>query len=350
MGRARNLRLTTAAFSLAMAWGAEAAAPPGAAQAPASAQWAWLAGLGAGLAVAGTACGVVWARCRRARRQLAALRAEFRATREALATERANAQALARRLDKAERLASVGTMSAQIAHQLRNPLTSMGLYVQLLGDEVRQLREINGSEAADLLERVLDDLRAMVEITDNYLQYARLPEPELAPLDVNQAVRSLVQFVGHEAERKGVVLSTSLAEDLGAVEADRRLLGFAVLNLLKNGLEAMGRGGRLRVKTCQHNGAVEIRVSDTGPGIPPAEMPRVFEPFYTTKESGTGLGLSLSQQIIERHRGTLTCHSLVGVGTTFTVRLPARAGEGRADDGSHRAGHGAGGRRQPQRA
>ncbi|MBM4040054.1 MAG: sensor histidine kinase, partial [Planctomycetes bacterium] len=111
---------------------------------------------------------------------------------------------------------------------------------------------------------------------------------------------------------------------------------------LKNAVEAMGPGGRLRVKTRQENGAVEIHVSDTGPGIPPAELDRVFEPFYTTKESGSGLGLPLSHQIIEKHRGTLTCQSLVGVGTTFTVRLPARAGEGRANDGGDGSGDGSG--------
>ena len=93
--------------------------------------------------------------------------------------------------------------------------------------------------------------------------------------------------------------------------------------MLKNASEAMGAGGRLRVRTAQQNGAVEIRVSDTGPGIRAEELEHVFEPFYTTKDAGSGLGLSLSRQIVEKHHGTLTCESMVGVGTTFTVRLPA---------------------------
>jgi len=294
------------------------------------------------VAVAGLGCALLWRRWRREGREREALSAELASARRALDEATARVAALARRLDEAKRLATVGTMSAQIAHQLRNPLTSMGLYVQLLGDEVRKRHEANDGEAGELLERVLNDLHVMVEITDNYLQYARLPEPVLAPVDVNQTVGGLVNFLRHELERKGVAVSTQLAADLSAVEADRRLLGFAVMNLLKNAVEAMGPGGRLRVKTRQENGAVEIHVSDTGPGIPPAELGRVFEPFYTTKESGSGLGLPLSHQIIEKHRGTLTCQSLVGVGTTFTVRLPARAGEGRANDGGDGSGDGSG--------
>ena len=223
-------------------------------------------------------------------------------------------------------------MSAQIAHQLRNPLTSIGLYVQLLGDEIRALGGGDGSEASELLARVQRELGTMVEITDNYLQYARLPETVLGPLDVNQAVREMVKLVRCEAERRGIAVTTHLGEGRLSVEADRRLLGHALMNLLRNALEAMGPGGRLRVKTCQENGAVEVHVSDTGPGIAASEIERLFEPFYTTKETGSGLGLCLSRQIVERHHGSLACQSLVGVGTTFIVRLPARAGEERTND------------------
>jgi signal transduction histidine kinase len=216
-------------------------------------------------------------------------------------------------------------MSAQLAHQLRNPLTSMQLYVQLLEDELHGGGDSGPAEALDLLQLVLHELKVLVEITDNYLQYARLPELAPAALDVNRAVGELVRFLRPEASRKGIALSTQFAEGLPPVEADRRLVRFALMNLLKNGVEAMAQGGRLRVKTAQQNGAVEIHVSDTGPGIETSEAEHIFEPFYTTKDSGSGLGLSLSRQIIEKHNGSLTCESMVGVGTTFVVKLPVEA-------------------------
>ncbi|HUT37347.1 MAG TPA: ATP-binding protein [Planctomycetota bacterium] len=320
----------------------------------------WALGLVAALAAA-LACGVLWARCLRARRELRTARAKLASARQALAGARSQAAELMRRLGQAERLGAMGTMSAQVAHQLRNPLTSMGLYLQLLDDEVRKLgpdphvapgRELpdedgtpNGAEASELLRRALRELATMVEITDNYLQYARLPELTAAPLDVNRTVGELVGFLKHELERHGVAVSVRLAEGLPQIEGDRRLLGFALMNLLKNALEAMGPGGRLRVKTAQENGAVEIHVSDTGPGIPSSDLEHIFEPFYTTKEAGSGLGLPLSRQVAEKHSGSLTCQSMVGVGTTFMVRLPLRGAARRPAGAAPRVDPRAGDRR-----
>jgi signal transduction histidine kinase len=198
--------------------------------------------------------------------------------------------------------------------------------VQLLEEDLRRSSERSGpEETLDVVALVLKELRALGEITDNYLQYARLPELSAAPLDINPAVGELVRFLRPEVARKGLALSARLGDGLPAVNADRRLLRLALMNLLKNAVEAMPAGGRLRVKTCQKNGAVEVHVADTGPGIAPSEAERIFEPFYTTKDSGSGLGLSLSRQIVEKHGGSLTCQSMVGVGTTFVVRLPVAA-------------------------
>ena len=289
---------------------------------------AWRAvGLALGLLVAGAGGWLLWRWRLRLREQLAAAEAERAALRGALDEARRELAGLEQRLGEAERLATVGTMSAQIAHQLRNPLTSIGLYIQLVEDELRELGPAMAREAIELLGRVLNEQRVLVEITDNYLRYARLPDIRLTTLDLNGTVGEMVHFLRHELERKGIAVSTHLGEGLAAVEADRRLLRFALMNLLKNAAEAMAPGGRLRVRTAQQNGAVEIHVSDTGPGIPPDDLAHVFEPFYTTKDAGSGLGLSLSRQIIEKHHGTLTCESMVGVGTTFIVSLPPRGGQ-----------------------
>ncbi|MFP4057054.1 MAG: sensor histidine kinase [Candidatus Brocadiia bacterium] len=273
----------------------------------------------------------------RTERETKELEAQVASLRRQLAAARAEQERLRSRLNNAERLAAVGTMSAKIAHQLRNPLTSIGLYVQLLEDELQGLRGRAEDEVFELLERVARELRTLVEITDNYLQYARLPEVQPARLDVNATVGELVEFLRHEMARKGVTMSTRLEEGVAAVEADRRLLRFALMNLLKNAVEAMGSGGRLRVRTAQRDGMVRIQVSDTGPGIEASERERIFEPFYTTKDAGSGLGLSLSRQIVEKHQGSLSCESMVGVGSTFTVCLPARVEDRRASDVHGRA-------------
>jgi signal transduction histidine kinase len=282
-------------------------------------------GLVAGVVVAALGGEFLRRRHRQACRRLEAAERELASLREALGEARNQTAKLRGQLGQAERFAAVGTMSAQLAHQLRNPLTSMQLYVQLLEDELHGGGDSGPAEALDLLQLVLHELKVLVEITDNYLQYARLPELAPAALDVNRAVGELVRFLRPEASRKGIALSTQFAEGLPPVEADRRLVRFALMNLLKNGVEAMAQGGRLRVKTAQQNGAVEIHVSDTGPGIETSEAEHIFEPFYTTKDSGSGLGLSLSRQIIEKHNGSLTCESMVGVGTTFVVKLPVEA-------------------------
>ena len=290
-------------------------------------------GLAVGLAAAGVGGGFLRRRNVRVRGRLSATEGDLGSLRGSLDATRRELAAVERRLSDAERLATVGTMSAQIAHQLRNPLTSIGLYVQLVEDELRELGPGEAREAVELLGRVLNEQRILVEITDNYLRYARLPDLRPASLDVNRTVGELVRFLRHELEREGIAISTHLGDGLRPILADRRLLRFALMNLLKNAAEAMGAGGRLRLRTAQCNGAVEIHVSDTGPGIAADELDHVFEPFYTTKDAGSGLGLSLSRQIIDKHAGTLTCESMVGVGTTFIVRLPARAGEQGTSDG-----------------
>jgi len=242
--------------------------------------------------------------------------------RERVQAARARCEALEARLTEAERLAAVGTMAAQIAHQLRNPLTSVQLYIQLLEEDLRKAEAGAPEEAFELVALVLKELKLLVEITDNYLQYARLPEVERSPLDVNRAVGELVRFLKPECSRRGIHLTTRFAPSVPTVLADRRLVRLAMINILKNAVEAMEEGGRLRVATAHENGAVEVRVSDTGGGILESELDRIFEPFYTTKDSGSGLGLALSRQIIEKHGGSLACQSLPGVGTTFVVKLP----------------------------
>jgi two-component system, NtrC family, sensor kinase len=172
--------------------------------------------------------------------------------------------------------------------------------------------------------REVDRLAA---VTEEYLRYARVPKPQVARLDLNDAVRDLLDFVRPELVSAGVRLEQKLDPDLPSVIADAAQIRQVLLNVVRNAREAMPSGGAVSVATRTVDGTVAVDVRDTGPGIDPARLARIFDPFFTTKERGTGLGLALAQEIAREHGGELTCVSSPGNGTIFTLRLPAAPDE-----------------------
>jgi signal transduction histidine kinase len=221
------------------------------------------------------------------------------------------------------RLAAVGRMAAIITHEIRNPLSSIGLNAELLEDE---LKEGGKGDAGALAQKISKEVDRLTAITEEYLRFARLPRPKLERSEVNEIVTDLVQFQKEELGLAGVQVSARLADGLPPVSADEGQLRQALLNLVKNAADAMSvqGGGTLEVETRQSSdGAVEVAIADSGPGIPEDHLPRIFEPFFSTKEQGTGLGLALTQQIVVEHGGRLEVDSRPGRGTTFVVRLPA---------------------------
>lgn len=252
----------------------------------------------------------------RSKDEIGLLAREFNAMAASLSRQRAE-------LLRAEQLAAVGRISAQITHEIRNPLNAIGLNAELLGDEVAASPEARALVAA--IQREVDRLEA---ITDEYLRFARLPKPAFAREDLNEIVSGLATFIRPEMEAASVELELALAPALPAVRADEAQLRAALLNLLRNSREAMPGGGRVTIGTQSvPDGLVEVTITDTGGGIPAEDLTRIFDPFYSTKEKGTGLGLAFTQQVVKEHGGTLRCESAVGRGTSFTIALPV-AGEG----------------------
>lgn len=233
-------------------------------------------------------------------------------------TDRAEVE---RRLLRSERLAAIGRMSSQITHEVRNPLNSMSLNVEMLEDEIGLV----DGEARTLLTAIGREIERLTEITEGYLSFARLPKPKLERAPINQVVDRLADFVREEADKAGVALDVRLADASPEVLADENQLRQALLNVVRNALQAMKekKGGHLRVETRADGDSVEVTVTDDGPGIEPSVLARIFDPFFSTKGEGTGLGLPLTQQIIEEHGGSIACASERGRGTTFTIRLPA---------------------------
>jgi signal transduction histidine kinase len=248
--------------------------------------------------------------------ELAVLGREFNAMAASLERQR---QALLR----AERLAAVGRISAQITHEIRNPLNSLGLNAELLGEELAG----GPPEARALVRAISREVDRLEAVAEEYLRFARLPRPAKAREDLNELLAGLLDFVAPEMAAAGVEVRRELAPGLPPVDADEGQLRAAFLNLLRNSREAMAGGGSVTVRTRDAGGGeVEAEVADTGPGISPEDRRRIFEPFFSTKAGGTGLGLAFALQVVEEHGGSVGCDSEPGRGTVFRVRLPAAAG------------------------
>ena len=247
--------------------------------------------------------------------ELAVLAREFNAMAQRLAARERELRAQGEALLRSERLAAIGRIAAQITHEIRNPLSSISLNAEELGERAPQAREL-----CDAIVREVDRLTG---ITEEYLRFARLPKPQLQRADANDIVRELLEFVRPELDSAGVKVSLSLSPGPPRVLADVAQLRQLLLNLLRNAREAMSGGGSLRVTTRATKATVEIEVRDSGPGIPAERLARIFDPFFTTKERGTGLGLAMAQEVAQEHGGQLVCDSVPGRGTAFTLRLPA---------------------------
>lgn len=226
-------------------------------------------------------------------------------------------------LVESERLAAVGRVAAQITHEIRNPLSSIGLNIDLLGDDVHLLPKNKQEEFSSILSAVSDEVSRLSRITEGYLRLARLPSAGRRVGDVGDLLTELCAFNQKEAERRGAMLELQLSPDTPNVLIDADRIRQACFNLLRNALEAAGRGGTVRVSVrTSSQGGAQIDVEDSGPGILQEQQDRLFDPFFTTKPGGTGLGLHHARQVVADHQGTLSVHRSNLGGALFRVQLP----------------------------
>jgi two-component system NtrC family sensor kinase len=245
------------------------------------------------------------------------------------------------RVLRSERLAAIGQVSAQITHEIRNPLSSIGLNAELLADELASARfahEGQRAEAEALLSAIAREIDRLTEISEQYLAFARAPRAPPTPLDLGDLCYELVDFLTPELTAVGIQVQLELAPDLPRILGNEDQLRQALLNLVRNAKEAMaatgaapdGNGAPARLLTLRatfHRAdGLRIEVRDTGPGVPPEVRERVFDPFFSTKSTGTGLGLALSQRIAQEHGGSLRLdEDPAGAtsGARFVMVLPA---------------------------
>jgi signal transduction histidine kinase len=259
--------------------------------------------------------GLVAERERRARGEVERLNRELTGTLSRL-------QAAQEELLVAERMATVGRLSLKVAHEVRNPISAIELNAEILQDIVRHPAAGDLEEAAGLVASIRDQVRTLDALTEEYLAFARFPRPHFEEESVNDLVTELADFIRPVAMRQGLTLRVQTDPEVPPMEIDRPLLRQAVLNLVKNGLEALSHGGELTLASRRDGDTVEISVTDNGAGIPEEVGKRLFEPFFTTKPQGTGLGLSIARQITEEHGGEIRWSSGPGAGARFAIRLP----------------------------
>ena len=225
-------------------------------------------------------------------------------------------RAMEEAVKRSERLAAVGAMAAGLAHELRNPLASMGGSLQLLGDS----KTFSGDEER-LMRIVLREADRLNGLVTDFLQFARPSPPMLHPMDLRLVIEETLTLFRNDPARRGVAIEEQLEGAL-PVRADPGQVRQVLWNLLKNAAESMPAGGKVSVRAFVKGGTVAVQVVDSGAGIDAAELPRIFDPFFTTKAGGTGLGLATVHGIVVGHGGHIEVGSEAGKGTTFTVCLP----------------------------
>jgi signal transduction histidine kinase len=233
-------------------------------------------------------------------------------------------RSLEEQVQRAQRLAALGRLAGGLAHEIRNPLGIVRAAAQMLGGELRE--DARFSEYTSVIQTEIDRVDRLIE---QLLSYARPRPMSRGPVQIATLIERAVSLTRAYGVQQGVQLDTNITQDLPVVDGDTELLHQALVNLLINGIQATPRGGEVRVRAMvdlSRNGpAVVLEVRDTGRGIAEADLSRIFDPFFSTRDDGVGLGLSIVQQIVHEHNGVITVTSESGVGTVFSVRFPTPA-------------------------
>jgi signal transduction histidine kinase len=232
-------------------------------------------------------------------------------------------------LIQAEKLTSLGQLAASIAHEVNNPLSGVLAYTQLL---IKRIHNNKFSEeiALDSLLKMESELTRSTRLVQNLLDFARQSAPVLVETDLNDIVNRVLELTAHSAQLNRVEVVKELDPSLPKLTVDPNQLQQVCTNLILNAIQAMPGGGKLHLRTSLDNGQLKMEVQDTGRGISPENMSKLFTPFFTTKKEvkGVGLGLAVSYGIIQRHHGKIEVHSKEGEGTIFTVYIPMHQEEG----------------------
>ncbi len=234
-------------------------------------------------------------------------------------TERKRKEA---RLRRAESLASLTTLAAGVAHEIKNPLGSIGIHIQLMQKSLKMNKSLTEETAGKYLDIINEEIERLNEIIVDFLFAVRPMNTNLKLSHINSVVSDLLDFVKYELKNSNINIHTDLDPNISKIYMDEKFVKQAILNIIKNAEAAMPQGGTLTVKTSEGDGLVHLEIKDTGIGISEENMGKIFEPYFTTKQFGSGLGLTVVYKIIKEHSGEILLESKEGEGTTFTINFP----------------------------
>jgi len=229
---------------------------------------------------------------------------------------------LARRAQVAEKLAAVGTLTAGLSHEIRNPLNAAGLQLAVVERRVDQLPKEMRVPILEPLHLVRDEIRRLDHILEDFMQFARPTQFVPQPVDLETVARKVYSLLKDDADQRGIRFECTGSDRTRVLGHEERLRQ-VIVNLALNALDAASAGGWVRLICDQIEGDVAFLIEDSGPGVQPEAMGRIFEPFFTTKSTGSGLGLSIVHAIVTQHSGTIHAENIPGAGARFTVRLPS---------------------------
>jgi two-component system, sporulation sensor kinase E len=226
------------------------------------------------------------------------------------------------RLRRAESLAALTTLTAGVAHEIKNPLASIGIHLQLIKKAIEGRNTVKCDDVGEYLQVIDEEVGRLNQIVVDFLFAVRPMDAHLECRELNPVIRDLLDFLRFELDEAGVNVELQLSEELPRIRLDEKYLKQALLNIIKNAMTAMPSGGQLRIKTAAGDGELILTISDTGVGIPEEIIDKIFEPYFTTRAFGSGLGLTLVYKIVKEHLGEITVSSREGEGTSFQISFP----------------------------
>lgn len=230
---------------------------------------------------------------------------------------------LEEKLNQSERAAVIGRLTQSVAHEIRNPLNVINLSIDHASNRYAPEDEARRGQFLRILSSIKDEIARLKHLVNDLLNYGRPAQLAVGTVDVRKLVCDTMSLVRAQADDQGVTIIVEEPNLPAEVIGDRERLKSCLSNIAINALQAMPNGGRLITRVEQTNGMIEINVTDTGIGISEESLGKVFEPYFSTKQAGFGLGLAVTRKIVEEHKGTIEVASQINQGTTFTVRLPA---------------------------
>jgi signal transduction histidine kinase len=219
--------------------------------------------------------------------------------------------------------AQLAELAGGFIHEIKNHLGTLGLNLQLLAEDFQAPQSQRERRALARIQKLQSECQRLADLSSDFLRFARMRDLPLEPCALSKVIEEMVDFFEPTARSAGIDIKTYLPADLPLVRLHRDMFKQALLNLMLNAEQALQGGGALTIQAAHEPNHVCLNLIDTGPGMAPEVLERVFEPFFSTKSTGSGLGLPTTRKIIEAHHGTIDVQSEVGKGTKFTIRLPA---------------------------